>query len=145
MAQLVAIAACNNGPAAPGRPLTILIATPVSAVLVSRPGLDPAVWGVATAQVTIANAGAQPAEVATVEARALNRTRAAVISTNVRPNEDLTYPNTLVPSGGTLTLEAGVVVIPLPPPGDELRLEVIVTFRDGRTARADAPMALAAA
>lgn len=143
--QLAAIAACDSGPAAPGRPLTVSIATPVSAVLVTRPGVEPPVWGVASAPVTIANPGTQPAEVATVETRAFNRTRAAVISTNVRPNEDFTYADTWVPSGGSLTLEAGVVVIPLPPPGDELRFEVIVTLRDGRTVRADAPLILAAA
>lgn len=143
--QLAAIAACQSGPAGPGRPLAVSIMTPVSAVLVSRPGVAPPVWGVATAPVTITNPGTQSVRVDTVETRAINRTRASIISTNVRPNEDVTYVDTWVPERGALTLEAGVVVIPLPPPGDELRFEVIVTFDDGRTARAEAPLVLPAA
>ena len=38
--------------------------------------------------------------------------------------------------GSTLTLEAGLVYFPLPPPGDDIRFVVIVTFQDGTSMRA---------
>ena len=143
--QLAAVAACESGPTAPGRPLTVSITTPVSAVLVRRPGIETPVWGAATAPVTITNPGTESLRVETVETRAFNHTRASVINTNVRPNMDFTYADRWVPARGTLTLEAGVVVIPLPPPGDDIRFEVVVTFSDGRTSRAEAPLVLPAA
>ena len=54
---------------------------------------------------------------------------------NVRPNRDYAYGDTQVPPGGSLVLAAGVVFHPLPAAGDEVRIEVVATLMDGRTAR----------
>lgn len=55
----------------------------------------------------------------------------------MRPNVNYSYRETRVPAGGALTLQAGLVYEPLPPPRDEVYLVVIVTFRDGTSVRAE--------
>lgn len=100
--------------------------------------VGPTVWANVSAPVTITNPGAAAITVATVEARAFNQTRNSLIASNVRPNADFAYPTLDVPAGGSLTLDAGLIYHPLPPPTDDVRLAVVVTFSDGTTARADA-------
>lgn len=143
-AQFLAAAACGGSPTASGRPPAVSMVAQVSASTVTCDTCTegPFIWAVAAAPVTITNPGSRAIALSTVETRAFNHTRASVIATNVRPNLDFTYPDTTVPAGGSLTLEAAVVYHPLPPPADDIRLVVIVTFSDGRTARAEAQLFL---
>lgn len=98
---------------------------------------DP-VTAVVQVPVTITNVGNRDLRVESVEARVVNQTRQTVIASNTRPNVDFPYPHTDVPANGSLTLEAGVVYHPLPPPRDEIRLVVLVTFHDGTSAHGQA-------
>lgn len=80
----------------------------------------------------------------TVDAIVVNQTRGAVLATNRRPNTDVVYVDTEVPPSGSLTLEAGTVY-PMPPPGDDIRLLVVVTMADGTKVQQQARLVTAAA
>lgn len=133
------LAACRSGPASPNAGLTLVLPDGVTGRIVTCTvcATEPSAWGVVEQDVTIVNQSTRDRDVATVEARAFNRTRGALISANTRPNVDYSYPDASVPAGGALTLQAGLVYQPLPPPRDDVRLIVIVTFRDGTSARAE--------
>ena len=133
------VAACGSGPAAPNAGVALVLPDGVTGRIVTCTTCttEPSAWGVVEQDVTIVNRSTRDRDVATVEARAFNSTRGALISANTRPNVNHSYPDTRVPAGGALTLQAGLVYEPLPPPGDEVHLVVIVTFRDGTSVRAE--------
>ena len=138
-AQLFAVAACDS-PARPQSQPAVALAPSVTGAIVSCYCTTdgPTVWATVAAPVIVTNPGTSSVRVASVEARAFNQTRKTLISSTVRPNTDFAYPEEEVPAGGSLTLEAGLVYHPLPSPQDDVRFVVVVTFRDGSTARAEA-------
>lgn len=133
------LGACGSGPASPNAGITLVLPDGVTGRIVTCTicTTEPAAWGVVEQDVTIVNRSARDRDVATVEARAFNQTRGALISANTRPNVNYSYRETRVPAGGALTLQAGLVYEPLPPPRDDVHLIVIVTFRDGTSVRAE--------
>ena len=134
---LAAAAACGNS-IGPSEALTVTFAVPVAARRVACPActVEPREWAVAEFPVTIADASNRGGTVASIEARVTNRTRSGIeLGRGVRPNSDYAYPDTRLPAGGTLVVEAGVVFFPVPPAGDDVRIEVIATLTDGRVAR----------
>lgn len=133
------VSSCDDNPNAPDVGITVVMPASVTAPIVTclECTTDPTVWAVAEANVTIINGSGRSLDVATVEARAFNRTRNTLITSNTRPNTDHTYAETFIPNNGSLTLAAGVVYFPLPPPGDDVQFAVVVTFRDGTVARGE--------
>ncbi len=76
-----------------------------------------------------------------VETIARNLTRGSDVSRNTRPNAQVSYPSTTVPRAGTLTVEAGIVMSPAPPPRDAITLTVVVRLTDGRSTTRTVPVA----
>lgn len=140
LTQTLVLAACGSGPAAPNAGVTLVLPDGITGRIVTcATCTDPAVWAVVEQDVSIVNRSTRDRQVATVEARAFNHTRGTLIKANTRPNVDYVYPDTWVPAGGMLTLQAGLVYHP-PPPGDEVYFIVIVTFRDGTSVRGQTPL-----
>lgn len=134
----IATSACGDGPAAPSPALVASFATPVTGQLVSCAtcGEGPAQWIAVEFPVTIANPSDRAGMLATLEARIVNRSRAgAELGRNLRPNAGHSYPDRHLPAGGRLTVDAGLVFFPVPPPRDHLAVEVTVTLTDGRSTR----------
>lgn len=131
---------CDDNPNAPNAGITIVLPVSVTGTIVTCQTCttEPTVWAVAETNITIINGSGRMLDVDTVEARAFNQTRNTLIRANTRPNVDHPYSETFVAISGSLTLAAGVVYFPLPPPGDDVRLVVVVTFRDGTSARGEA-------
>jgi hypothetical protein len=141
VAQTLVLAACGSGPTSPNAGITLVLPDGITGRIVTcATCTDPTVWAVVEQDVSIVNQSTRDRDVATVEARAFNHTRGTLISTNTRPNVDDSYSDTRVPAGGTLTLQAGLVYHPLPPPRDEVHLIVVVTFRDGTSVRGQTPL-----
>ena len=127
-----------GSPTAPSPAFAISFADPVAAqrVVCASCTVEPREWAVAEFPVTVTAPPGRSGAVASVETRVTNRTRGGVeLGRNVRPNRDYAYGDTQVPPGGSLVLAAGVVFHPLPAAGDEVRIEVVATLMDGRTAR----------
>ena len=133
---LAAAAACDS-PIRPSEAFTVTFAAPVAARRVVCPActVEPREWAVAEFPVTMADASNRGGTVASIEARVTNRSRGIELGRGVRPNSDYAYPDTRLPAGGALVVEAGVVFFPVPPAGDDVRIEVIATLTDGRVAR----------
>jgi hypothetical protein len=140
---LAAVAACGNA-TGPSEALAVTFAVPVAARRVACPActVEPREWAVAEFPVTIADASNRGGTVASVEARVTNRSRGIELGRGVRPNSDYAYPDTRLPAGGALVAEAGVVFFPVPPAGDDVWIDVIVTLTDGRVARHSGSVAI---
>lgn len=148
-ATLVAAAlvpACGGAtPTAPGATLTLTFAVPIQARLVPCPTCveGPAQRVVAEFPVTVADPSGPGGQVERVEVLVFNRSRGVELGRNTRPNKDFPYADTLVPAGGSLVLEAGIVFDP-PSSGDQVDLTVRVSLADGRDAQRTAAIAIAA-
>lgn len=70
-----------------------------------------------------------------------NRSRASEIGRNVRPNADYAFPDSRVPPGGQVAVQAGIVIA-LPPPRDEIVVTVLARLTDGREASGTTPLAV---
>lgn len=136
---LLAAGSCGDPTSPSVDPVVVTIADTVTGTLVRCATCpEPPVRAVAAAPVAITNGGPLERSVVTVEAIVVNRSRRTVIARNVRPNVSFVYPETRVLPGSSLTLEAAVVVEPLPPPGDDIRFIVVVTLADGISVRQEA-------
>ncbi|MGE0864386.1 MAG: hypothetical protein AB7P34_10835 [Vicinamibacterales bacterium] len=61
----------------------------------------------------------------------LNQSRGAVVVRNERPNASFAFPATVLPAGGSLTVQAGAAFTATPP-RDEIVLVVEARLSDGR-------------
>jgi hypothetical protein len=131
---VLGLGACGGSPTAPASSgVTLTLPAQMTATVVTCATCTPAIWAFAETTITLTNRGDRDRRVTTVEARVLNKSRSTVLATNVRPNEDATYPDRFLPRNAALSLEAAVAYRPLPPPRDEIWFVVVVTFEDGGT------------
>jgi hypothetical protein len=103
---------------------------------------DVSLWVSIEFPVTVADPDGAGGTVQEVRVTATNRSRGQVLAGGSRPNADFSYPDTTVPAGGRLTLMAGLVISPAPPPRDEVVVAVLVTLGDGRSALGSARLAV---
>jgi hypothetical protein len=99
------------------------------------------VTAVAEFAVTVSDRNGPGGTLASVETIATNTTRSSEIARNTRPNGDVGYPVTTVPKGGSLSVSAGVVMTPAPPPRDAITVTVAVRLTDGRMTMRTVPVA----
>lgn len=134
-AALLVTAGCSDAPTKPSPTVTLSFATPVVATIVACDSCaeGPTIWATAEFPVTLTNPASADRTLVTLTTRVVNRTRGGEIARNVRPNETHAYPDVRIPAGGTLTLDAGIVYFPLPPPRDDVVVEVIAELQDGTT------------
>lgn len=141
---LAIVAGCDS-PAQPTRPP---IALTVPAVVTGRyltcETCEVSLWVSLEFPVTVGDPHGSGGTVHEVRVTATNQSRGQMLGGSSRPNANYAYPNTAVPAGGTLTLMAGLVISPAPPPRDEVVVGVLVTLGDGRSAVGSAHLALSA-
>jgi hypothetical protein len=137
---VLALAACSDTrpPTAPSPAVTVTFTAPVRSSIVNCTTCqqEPRMWAAAEFPVTLSNGSAADRVLVTLTTRVVNRTRGGEIASNVRPNADHPYPSTRIAPGGTLTVEGGVIYFPLPPPRDDVVVEVIARFDDGSSVTA---------
>jgi hypothetical protein len=136
-ALLLAACACGS-PTTPSSPLTLALTASVTGriIVCTTCTMPPEQWIVAEFPVTLSDPRGPGGTLQSIETRVFNRTRGRTeLGRNARPNADYQYADLAVPAGGSLTLPAGIVFHPLPPPRDELVVEVVATLTDGRSAR----------
>lgn len=128
---------CSRSPVQPGTLVSVEFPTPLVGQFVACATCtaEPKQWISAEFPVTVANNSDADLTVATATAVVVNASRGnAELGRGTRPNRDFPYTDVLVRAHSTLTLPLGVVYFPVPQPTDDVRIEVTVTFSDGRTA-----------
>lgn len=128
LAVTVSAMACDDGPASPDRALTLTFANAVTARLVTA---GATVNAVGEFDVSVGDPAGPGTTVQSLETRVVSASRGVELGRSTRPNGDYAFTDASVPAGGTLTLQAGIV-IPSPPPRDELRVTVTIRTADGR-------------
>lgn len=137
----VALTAACAAPTAPTPVLMLTVAQPVVAHVVPAPeGAAPHL--VSEFPVTVADPTGPGGTVASVTVVVWNRSRAAEVGRNVRPNKDFVYSDTTLPPRGSLSLAAGGV-FSLTPPRDELEVIVLIDLSDGRRVSRTAQLVVA--
>ena len=141
-AALASGAGCGS-PAQPTRPpITLTVPAIVTGRYVTCDTCEVGLWISLEFPVTVGDPDGSGGTVQEVRVTATNRSRGQVLGGSSRPNADFAYPDTTVPAGGTLTLMAGLVISPAPPPRDEVVVGVLVTLGDGRSALGSARLAV---
>lgn len=139
---LVSLGACSSQ-TSPSRP-AIAVSLPAAVegrYVACATCAEPTVTVVLEFPVTVSDPNGPGGTVERLTTILMNRTRAAEVGRNVRPNADYAFPSTALPAAGQLTLQAGLVVPP-PPPRDDLAVTVQVRLTDGREASATGPLAV---
>jgi len=145
-AAVLALVACGGSPAAPSLPgVTLGVPSTVTGRYVSCAACESPLVVVAEFPVVIGDPEGPGGTVQRVEIVAMNASRGTEIARNVRPNADVAYPVTALPGGGSLTLAAGVVITPAPPPQDAVTLSVTVRLTDGRASTGSVALAVSEA
>jgi len=138
-------AACGDGnPAAPSVP-ALTLALPASVegrVVVCATCAEPQMTVVVEFPVTIGDPSGPGGTLSRLSTRIVNRSRAIDVAENVRPNGAVELSPADLRPGGEITLEAGVVFGPPPPPRDEVAVVVSVRLSDGRQVSGSAPFAV---
>jgi len=86
---------------------------------------------VAEFPVTISDPAGGGGTLAAVVTTVLNQSRGAVVVRNERPNASFAFPASVLPAGGSLTVQAGAAFTATPP-RDEIVLVVEARLSDGR-------------
>jgi hypothetical protein len=140
-AAILALVACGSSPAAPSRPgITLGMPSSVTGTYVSCADCETPLVVVAEFAVAVGDPEGPGGTVQRVEVVAVDTSRGTELARNVRPNADVPYPVTALPAGGSLTLAAGVVISPAPPPKDTVTVSVTVRLTDGRASTGSAPL-----
>ena len=143
---LLALASCGGSPSAPSLPgLTLGVPATITGKYVACSTCDPPLVVSAEFPVVVGDPGGPGGTVRQVEVVAVDASRGTEVARNTRPNADFAYPVTAVPKAGSLTLAAGVVISPAPPPRDSVNVTVTVRLTDGRASTALAALAVAEA
>ncbi len=138
-------AACGDGrPAAPSTPaLALALPATVEGRAVNCPACaEPSTTVVVEFPVVLGDPSGPGGTLSRVSTRIVNRSRALDVAENVRPNAAAGLGPAALPPGGRITVEAGVVFGPPPPPRDEMAVVVSVQLSDGRHASGSAPLAV---
>jgi hypothetical protein len=145
-AAVLALAGCADSPARPSVPgITLGVPSTVTGKYVSCAACETPLVVVAEFSVVVGDPAGPGGTVERVEIVATDASRGAEVARNVRPNADVPYPVTALPSGGSLTLAAGVVISPAPPPKDAVTVSVTVRLTDGRASTGSAPLVVSEA
>jgi hypothetical protein len=143
-AALAMGAGCDN-PAQPTQPpIALTVPAVVTGRYVACEPCEVALWVSLEFPVTVGDPEGSGGTVQEVRVTATNRSRGQVLAGGSRPNADFSYPDTTIAAGGRLTLMAGLVISPAPPPRDEVVIGVLVTLGDGRFAVGSARLAVSA-
>jgi hypothetical protein len=129
------LSCCGERPTAPtpASTLSVTFAQPLAARVVDG-------RAVLEFPVVIQDVGGPGGTVQSVTTIVTNRSRDIDVGRNVRPNADVSYLDTVIPAGGSLTLAAGIV-FEVQPPRDEVRVSVVVTLSTGRRAEQSGSLA----
>jgi hypothetical protein len=138
---LVIAAACGGSPARPSLPgITLSMPDSITARYVTCSGCETEVTAVAEFEITVSDPDGPGGTLQSVQTVATDTTRSAEVGRNTRPNRDVAYPETAIPKGGALTVPAGIVMNPAPPPRDAISLTVSARLSDGRTTTRTVPV-----
>lgn len=122
-----AVAACDNNATSPSpAALSLAIADPVVARFEAATNAM-----VAEFPATISDPAGGGGTLAMVVTTVFNRTRGAAVVRNERPNGSFAFPETALPAGGSLTVQAGAAFA-APPPRDDIVVVVEARLSDGR-------------
>ena len=143
---LLALASCGGSPSKPSLPgITLGVSATITGKYVACSTCDPPLVVSTEFPVVVGDPDGPGGTVRQVEVVAVETSRGTEIARNIRPNADFVYPVTAVPKAGSLTLAAGVVISPAPPPRDSVNVTVTVRLEDGRASTASAALAVAEA
>jgi hypothetical protein len=126
---LVACAAwaCDDNGTSPSRAaLTLTVNDPLIARFEASSNVM-----VAEFPATISDPAGGGGTLATVVTTVFNRSRGAAMVRNERPNASFAFPETMLPAGGSLTVQAGAAFT-VPPPRDDIVVVVEARLSDGR-------------
>jgi hypothetical protein len=143
---LIALDACGGSPAQPSLPgITLSMPDSITAQYVTCGSCETEVTAVAEFEITVSDPNGPGGTLQSVQTVATDTTRSAQVARNTRPNRDVTYPATTVPRGGGLSVPAGIVMSPAPPPRDAISLTVSARLSDGRSTSRTVPVVFAEA
>jgi hypothetical protein len=146
VATVAMLAGCGGTPARPSLPgITLQVDDPITARSVACATCEVALVVVAEFPVTVGDPNGPGGVLARIEVVATDESRSTEVGRNVRPNADVAYPVRDVPAGATLTVPAGIVIGPAPPPRDSLSVTILARLEDGRASTRTVPLVVAAA